>query len=97
MAKTDTTINIRVDKATKKEAQKTLEDMGMDISTGIKMFLRNVILTQSLPFEPRTKNGFTVRQEKQILEETKKTLDRFRKNKKHFASAKGLNDSILET
>ena len=93
MNKTNTTINIRVDSSTKNKAQKALEEMGMDLSTGIKMFLRNVILIQGLPFEPRTKNGFTLRQEKKMLEETEDAI----KKSKRYASAKEIHDSILNS
>lgn len=53
----DTTIQLRVDKKTKKEAKKTLDEIGLDFSSAIKLFLKSVIATESIPFEIRTKNG----------------------------------------
>ena len=62
-------INIRVDSATKSAAQKTLEEIGLDLSSGIKLFLRNVVITKSVPLNLRTANGFTVAQEKEMLKD----------------------------
>ena len=55
----NTKINIRVDKKTKEQAKKTLEALGLDLSSGVKLFLKSVVNTQSIPFEVRTKNGTT--------------------------------------
>lgn len=74
MNKVETKINIRIDKRTKQDAKKTLEALGLDISSGIKLFLKNVINSQSIPFEIKTKNGFTLDQEQKILKETQDTL-----------------------
>jgi DNA-damage-inducible protein J len=47
-----TTVNIRIDSKTKKAAMKTFSELGLDLSTGIKMFLNQVIVEQGLPFTP---------------------------------------------
>jgi len=62
-------INVRVDSATKKAAQKTLQEIGLDLSSGIKLFLRNVVITKSVPLNLRTENGFTVAFEQEMLKE----------------------------
>lgn len=49
------TLNVRIEDKTKKEAAKTLAALGMDLSTGIKIFLNQVVIDQGLPFKP-TKN-----------------------------------------
>ena len=63
-------INVRVDSATKLAAQKTLQEIGLDLSSGIKLFLRNVVITKSVPLNLRTVNGFTVAQEQEMIRET---------------------------
>ena len=68
MNTTDTKINIRIDRDTKEQAKATLETLGLDLSSGVKLFLKSVINTQSIPFEVRTKNGYTLRQEQEILD-----------------------------
>lgn len=66
---TQTTIQVRIDLKTKEEARKTLREIGLDISSAIKLFLRNVAITQSVPLELRTVNGFTLAEESKIAED----------------------------
>jgi len=47
-----TTINIRIDEKTKKAAAKTLQEIGLDMSSAVTMFLRQVIAERGLPFRP---------------------------------------------
>ena len=86
MKTSDSTIQLRIDKITKQKAQKTLAEIGLDFSSAIKLFLNSVIITESIPFEIRTKNGFTLKREKEILKETKQAL----KKNKRFSSVKDL-------
>lgn len=85
------TINIRIDKKTKKEADKMLKEMGLDLSSGIKLFLKQVIYSGSIPFQVRTVNGFTVEYEAKILRETGKAL----KKGKSYRSAAEMHKAIL--
>ncbi len=47
-----TTLNVRIEEKTKREAGKVLADMGLDLSTGVKIFLQQVITEKGLPFTP---------------------------------------------
>jgi len=69
-----TTIQIRVDQKTKKEADRTFKQMGLDTSSGIKLYLHQVIKSHSIPFEIRTANGFTPAQERRMIRETEHAL-----------------------
>ncbi len=42
----------RIDPLTKEAAQKTLNDMGLDMSTAIAIFLKQVARDRRLPFTP---------------------------------------------
>ncbi len=55
------TISIRINPKTKKAAQKTLSGLGLDLSSGVKMFLEQVVSTESIPFTPITKKGLKLR------------------------------------
>ena len=44
-------INIRIDDETKDESKEILESLGLDLSTGIKVFLKQVIARNGIPFE----------------------------------------------
>jgi len=70
----NTTIQIRIDEKTKRSAQKTLDNIGLDLSSAIKLFLKTVIKTRSIPFQLRTENGFTIAQELQIIREYEETV-----------------------
>ncbi|WP_303963855.1 type II toxin-antitoxin system RelB/DinJ family antitoxin [Succinatimonas hippei] len=45
-------LQIRVDSTLRNEAQTVLAGMGMDVSTAVRIFLRQVVTDRSLPFRP---------------------------------------------
>ena len=47
--KTDT-LNIRIEANLKREAEKTLDDLGMNVADAVTIFLKQVVLTESIPF-----------------------------------------------
>ncbi|MDO8575410.1 MAG: type II toxin-antitoxin system RelB/DinJ family antitoxin [bacterium] len=87
------TIQVRVDNKIKKNADKTFKNMGLDMSSGIKLFLHQVIMSGSLPFQVRTANGFTVEQEQNMIKETRHAL----KNGKSYTSINDLHNDILNS
>jgi DNA-damage-inducible protein J len=62
-----TTLQIRIDEKTKKRAKETLESLGLDMSSGVKLFLEQVITTQSIPFSPVTPLGRVYQKEMKDL------------------------------
>ena len=46
-----TSMNIRMDTEVKRKAQMIFAELGMDTTTAVNLFLRQVIRTQSIPFE----------------------------------------------
>jgi len=46
-----TTINIRTDKEIKQAAEALFEELGMNMSTAINIFLRKAVRTNRIPFE----------------------------------------------
>ena len=46
-----TTINIRTDSEIKSQAQSVLSKLGLDLTTAVNLFLRQVICKQSVSFE----------------------------------------------
>jgi DNA-damage-inducible protein J len=67
-----TTINIRIEDATKKKAIKTLAGLGMDMSTAIKIFLNQVIIEDGLPFTPSAKRrAIRAKWDKEVAEALK--------------------------
>ncbi len=54
MAKT-INVNIRVDEELKKQTENLLSDMGLNMTTAVNIFLRQVVRTGGIPFEITTK------------------------------------------
>lgn len=74
------TIQIRIDAKTKKAARETLNELGIDMSSAVKLFLTNVVNRKGIPLDLRTENGFTLAQEDALIAETelaKKSSRRF--------------------
>ena len=64
-----TTIQVRIDEKTKTKAHKVFKDLGLDMSSGVKMYLNRVIKDKGIPFIVRTENGYTPEQEQKIIQE----------------------------
>ena len=86
-----TSIHIRTNEKTKKAAQKVFEKMGLDLSTGINLYLVQVINSKSIPFQILTENGMTPAFEAKLLKE----IDWALKYGKDYSSAKELHDDIM--
>ena len=51
----ETNLNVRVDANDKKNFEKFCDNVGMNVSTAINMFIKAVLREQKLPFEVRSK------------------------------------------
>ena len=61
------TLQLRVDSKTKKRAAGIFQSLGMDMSTGIKVYLERVIKEKGIPFRLLlTENGYTPEQEEKL-------------------------------
>jgi addiction module RelB/DinJ family antitoxin len=87
-----TTLQIRINKSTKEKAKRALEEMGLDISSGIKLFLEQVITTKSIPFIPTTKAGYKLRYIKLYKKELAEAL-----KSKGYKTAEELHENILNS
>jgi DNA-damage-inducible protein J len=55
-----TTIQVRVDEQLKSDVEKILDELGLDISTAVRMFFAKIRRVQGLPFEARLYNEETI-------------------------------------
>lgn len=55
------TIQVRVDQKTKTEALGVLDNLHINMSEAIKMFLQQIVLTNSIPFDLRVPNKLTAK------------------------------------
>jgi DNA-damage-inducible protein J len=69
----NSTLQLRIDTKTKKSAAKIFESLGLDLSSGIKIYLSQVMRHKGIPFNILTENGFTDEQEKRLHDEIKHT------------------------
>ncbi len=74
-------VQARVDSKIKHQAAKIFDSLGLDMSTGIKIYLAKVVKDKGVPFSLLTENGFTEEQEKRILAESKATMAAFKAGK----------------
>ena len=65
-----TTIQVRIDEKTKAKARKVFGKMGLDISSGVKLYLARVVQDETIPFTVRTENGYMPEQEREMIRET---------------------------
>jgi len=68
------TIQVRLDKRTKDQAQKVFRTLDISMSEAIKLFLRQVALQKGIPFEIRIPNSVTDR----TLRESEEGIDTHR-------------------
>jgi len=86
------TLSIRINPKTKKAAQKTLRSLGLDLSAGVKMFLEQVVTTDSIPFYTATETGHKLR----YWELYKKEIAWEKKHGKSYGTAEEAFADILE-
>lgn len=55
-----TNINVRVDETVKKKASELFEELGLDMSTAMNLFLRQAIMCGGIPFEIKRPNLNTI-------------------------------------
>lgn len=68
-----TTLNIRIEEKTKKAASKVLRDVGLDLTSGVKIFLHQVALEKGLPFTPtRNMSAIAAKWDKEVADALKK-------------------------
>jgi len=61
------TIQLRIDSATKKSAKNILDKLGIDMSSAIKIYLKQIVINKGIPFKVITENGMTLEEELEIL------------------------------
>lgn len=79
-----TTLSVRIEEKTKKAASKALKDIGLDLSSGIKIFLHQVAVEKGLPFKP------TKRSPKEIRTMWDADVEEALRNGKRYTTAKEL-------
>ena len=82
-----TSMSIRLDSEVKEQAQQVFNNLGMDMTTAINIFLRQAIQYQGLPFDVRL-------DENRKLLEVLTDLDQNRNMSQSFESVSGLMEDL---
>lgn len=61
------TIQVRIDAKTKQAAKKVLDALGIDMSTAIKAYFKQISIRKGIPFHLYTENGLTLKEERAIF------------------------------
>lgn len=88
-----TTLQIRIDKKTKDAAQKAFRSMGLDMSSGVKLYLTQVMHTKSIPFPVWSFDDLPRKEKLALIKDAEWSL----KHGKSYASAKELHADILKS
>ncbi len=62
-----TTLHVRLDDKHKKKAQKILAQLGLDLSQVVRLFIHQICITDGVPLQILTENGFSVEEEEALL------------------------------
>ena len=89
MSKTDT-INIRIEPELKKEVEETLNDLEMNIADAVTIFLKQVVLTESIPFDIKKP-----KYNKETIEAIKEALEMI-KNPENYKSFNTVDELMEE-
>jgi DNA-damage-inducible protein J len=89
----NTTLQVRIDAKTKARARKAFESMGLDLSSGVKLFLTQVSNTGEIPFRIFSADNLPERTKRRLVRESDYAL----KHGKTYSSAKELHDDILNS
>lgn len=87
-----TTIQVRTQAKTKKNVQKILSELGLDMSTAINIYLVQIEKIGGIPFSVLTENGMTLKAEREVLAAS----DDARNSEESYSSAKRLHDAIMQ-
>ncbi len=82
----NTTLQVRTSKQRKEKARKVFERIGLNLSSGVNLYLEKVITTQSVPFVPITTEGLKLKH----WEEYKQDIAWAKKHGKRYSSTEAL-------
>ena len=82
---TTSQIQLRIDTKTKKQAQKVLQEIGLDLNSAIRMMCKQIVNTGFLPFEQRDEAGFRPHKARELRESIKDA-----RNSKGYSSVEEL-------
>jgi len=93
----NSTVQLRIDSKTKKAVANVFRSLGLDLSTGVKIYFQQVLNHKGIPFPLLTENGYSLVEEKRLLQESIKTQKLYNEGKRReHVSAKKMFAEIAE-
>ncbi len=90
------TLQVRIDDKTKREAKRVLDTLGLDMSSAIKIYLRQISHVGGIPFPLLSENGFRVMEEHQLVKESNETLKQYQSGKiRGYTNTKALMRDLI--
>ena len=89
MASLTSQINVVVDTKTKNEAALILEDLGLNMSSAINIYLKQIIKNQGIPFEIKSRSKFIEEEtitDEEILEKLREAEEIMAKGGKTYSA-----------
>ena len=93
MSSITSSLNVNVNAETKKEASKVLDELGLNMTTAINIYLKQIVKHNGIPFE--VKNRVPNHKLKKALKETDKII-KGKVNSKAYSSAEDLMKDIID-
>lgn len=94
----NSTVQFRIDKKIKRAVTDIFRSLGLDLSSGFKMYAQQVVKKKGIPFPLLTENGFTQEQEAQILAESRETEEIYRRGlRRPHKSVKAMIKEIMSS
>lgn len=84
-------LHIRINEKKKKEVQKILDDLGLDMSTAVNMYFHQIALQQGIPFEISKERSVPTR----IMKEWEREAQEALKSGKSYTTAEKMHTDIL--
>ncbi|MBI5400657.1 MAG: type II toxin-antitoxin system RelB/DinJ family antitoxin [Candidatus Yonathbacteria bacterium] len=92
----NTTLQFRVDRKMKSEASKIFKSMGLDMSTGMKLFLAQVVNTKSIPFPVMSADFWPEKKKQELVRIAEETLRDYKSGKiKGYDDVEKMHREIL--
>lgn len=92
MEQTQTNLSVRVNKKDKKEFENFCNDVGMNVSVAVNMFIKKVLADKRIPFEIVQKTQFSEDLQEALAEA--KEMRKHPENYKKFHSVKELMEDL---
>ena len=78
-------VTIRVDKDVKKQAEVLFNDLGLNLSSAINMFLHQAIVEQAIPFKPSKKQEMKYSSRSELMKAAEEAYNEHSKLYKELA------------